>query len=528
LDSDKELPGENDGQYIGHLADKCFQSNRPDTWRLTSTDGTDDVGLDFQVQIVKDNEYKSVFRLQLKGTKSPSLSANGDFYSVTLKRRTLNYYARATEAILLVLCDLSGDTPTKDCPCFYVWIHAEMKRHRALGKDSSNSDSLRVRVPTANRLTEDLDLLPELESQLRLHRASLALDDVVEQKLPTSARDDRSSLIENLASGFSTYDSNLLQVVASPTKFPWPQAPRDSFAGKLDEIDRLLTAGAVAKAQSHLDTLSDAVPSATIHEQAEYWYCKGRLSSWQSEEIQAEKFYDQACATAPGLSRYVVAWVEAHLAAFFTLDGPNDFTAVKARLTSDDPAIRTVFARILAAEGDYDTAISILSSLERKQALSTLAVVTSMSSRYEDVIALCDEALSEGGLESRHEQLYHLLRARAKFTLAMPEDVRNAYDFLIASATGPSTLNASLLRSAWEDIITTIQLMKAAGWPTNIAFVADIWVATGLMLGRAQETYELAKEAAAARPRLADVQKTVELFALNVEDYPTALAANER
>jgi Domain of unknown function (DUF4365) len=231
--SKNNLPQESAAQRIGHRADKCFQANRPDSWRTKSLEGTDDAGLDFQVQIVDGAEYTAIFRLQLKGTESPTLSKAADFYSIALERSTLNYYARVSEPILLLLADLSVDTVTKNCPCFYVWIHEDMKRHRALGKDSSGSESLTVRVPVANRLTEDLDLLPELERMLRLHKVASEIDAVVKQKLPSSAPDERLTLIENIVKGISNYDASFLQVVGSPATSPWPEAPKDSFAGTI-------------------------------------------------------------------------------------------------------------------------------------------------------------------------------------------------------------------------------------------------------------------------------------------------------
>ena len=82
------------------------------------------MGFDYQVQLVDDKRYVAIFRVQLKGSESPKLSANGDFYSISLSRSTVNYYSRVTEPVLLVYCDLSVDAKsTATCPAFYVWIH---------------------------------------------------------------------------------------------------------------------------------------------------------------------------------------------------------------------------------------------------------------------------------------------------------------------------------------------------------------------------------------------------------------------
>ncbi|MEM5345798.1 DUF4365 domain-containing protein [Paraburkholderia azotifigens] len=523
------LPQESEAQRIGQRADKCFGANRPDAWRVHSLEGTDDAGLDFQVQIVDDSRYSAVFRVQLKGTESPTLSAGGDFYSIPLDRSTLNYYAKVTEPILLVLCDLSDKlVATKNCPCFYVWIHDELKRHRAAGKDSSGSDTLVVRVPVANRLDENVDLLPTLESQIRLHKTAAALDAMVEERLPSAAPDERIALLENLASGLSHYDSTLLTVVAAPITSPWPEAPKGTFAWKLNEVDRLLQTGSTNKASVILDSLTSELGQATTHEQAEYWFCVGRVAAWSGDSASAAQHYDKACGLTGDLPRYVSAWAETILSLLYDASGVNDLTVIKSRLTSDEPEVKTALARILAAEGDSAGAVGVLSSLDRALALPTLGIIASMQARHEDTIAICDEGLAQPELPFRHQQLFFILRARAKFFISMPEDVRNAGDYFIAAWSGPAALDARLLRSAWNDIVQAVTLMREAGWPSNVEFIADIWGATALMLGRADEAIGFAKEAAAARPHIESVQRTLELLAVNIEDYDSALAANER
>lgn len=408
------------------------------------------------------------------------------------------------------------------------WIDDELKRHRAAGKDSSGSDSLIVRVPVSNKLVEDLNLLPMLESKLRLHKTAAALDAMVEERLPSAAPDERLTLLENLATGLSRYDSTLLKVVAAPITSPWPEAPKGTFAWKLNEVDRLLQAGGASKAQPILESLRPELEHATPHEQAEYWFCLGRVTAWSGDNGLAANHYDQACGLTSNLPRYVIAWAEAQLSVLYNPDEANDLTVIKSRLTSDEPDVKTMLARVLAAEGDATGAFGVLASLDRALALPTLAIVASMQGRHEDTVALCDEGLAQQDVPFRQQQLFYLLRARAKFSISMPEDVRNAGDYVIAAWSGPAALDAGLLRSAWNDITQTVSLMKEAGWPSNVEFIADIWGATALMLGRAEETFQSAKEAATARPHIESVQRTLELLAVNVDDYDTALTANER
>lgn len=59
--ANQKLPQESEAQRIGQRADKCFSANRPDSWRAHSLEGTDDAGLDFQVQIVDNGHYSAIF-----------------------------------------------------------------------------------------------------------------------------------------------------------------------------------------------------------------------------------------------------------------------------------------------------------------------------------------------------------------------------------------------------------------------------------------------------------------------------------
>ena len=103
------LPSVSDAQSIGFRAEKCFTALCPETWLPKSVDGTDDFGIDYRVQTLESGQATDVFRVQLKGTTVPELSADGTYISIQLKASTIRYYARFTEPILLVLCDLSAN-----------------------------------------------------------------------------------------------------------------------------------------------------------------------------------------------------------------------------------------------------------------------------------------------------------------------------------------------------------------------------------------------------------------------------------
>ena len=106
------LPKTGDQQDIG--ADRCFRARIPWNWRPHGLEGSDDYGLDYQIQTTPGQRATDIFRVQLKGTRYPDLSLDGEFISIQLKASTVRFYDRIVEPILLVVCDLSADADPVD------------------------------------------------------------------------------------------------------------------------------------------------------------------------------------------------------------------------------------------------------------------------------------------------------------------------------------------------------------------------------------------------------------------------------
>ncbi|WP_083417785.1 DUF4365 domain-containing protein [Burkholderia contaminans] len=523
------LPIESDGQRIGHRATKCFSATCPESWRTHPLEGTDDAGFDIQTQIVRDGVYSGIFRIQLKGSESPALNATTEYYSVSLSRRTINYYGRTPEPVLLIFCDLSVDLKNAaNCPSFYVWIHDELRRFTETGQAESESTTLTVRVPVANRLTNDTDLFHALESNLRLHSVATSLDEMVSEKLPTCSPDERIALLQNLVPGLANYDGSLLRVVSGSPTSPWPTAPKDSIAGKLAACRQQLDRGHADAAKGILEAIKSDVQMASLLEQADYWYCVGKVADWCGDAAAATKHFEQATNLAPQSLNYLLAWAETQIVLFYRHQNTVSLDDLESRLQGTDSESIATRARILATQERYDEALLSLETLERSKSLPTLAIIASMARRHSEVENYCNEGLALNNVDSHQRDVLYMLRARANFNLSMPREFRDAPEYIIASWTGPASLNSALLHQAWCDIVQVLKNFRARGWPNNVEFITDIWGATALMLGRADEAIGYAREAAAARPHIQALQNTLEILSVNVEDYETALIANGR
>ncbi|KEZ29308.1 hypothetical protein A3SK_0100160, partial [Pseudomonas amygdali pv. tabaci str. 6605] len=180
---DGPLPGTGDQHDINADATRCLMARHPKDWRLQSLEGTDDYGYDFQVQTTPNQRATDIFRIQLKGTRSPNLTADGEYISVALKASTVRYYARAVEPVLLVICDLSVNEDPVDCPLYYVWLRDELIRI-TVDDLSAEQKYVTLRAPTENILKRNSDLSEGIRHQNELSRVGHILSQRAEQTHP--------------------------------------------------------------------------------------------------------------------------------------------------------------------------------------------------------------------------------------------------------------------------------------------------------------------------------------------------------
>ena len=153
-----KLPQTNAAQDIGERARICLTARRPQSssglfWRLISLEGTDDFGLDFQVHTVVNQQVTDTFRLQLKGTESPKTDVADTHLAIQFETSTLRLYARISEPVLIVVCDLTVAPDPVDCPLYYVWVHEELQRIRL---DELPADQEKVTVHLPKAVTPDI------------------------------------------------------------------------------------------------------------------------------------------------------------------------------------------------------------------------------------------------------------------------------------------------------------------------------------------------------------------------------------
>lgn len=522
-----QLPQESSSQAIGGRATVGLYASKPDSWRLHSLEGTDDAGLDFQVQLIGDQRYRNIFRLQLKGSESPSLNATGEFYSVTLKASTLNYYDRIVEPVLIVLCDLSAHPEPTRCPCYYVWAHDEIRRLKAEGIFNTEADTRTVRIPRTNVLNRALNIKEVLETHLRLHTTANAFDQAVATAVPEYGPNERIQVLGGVANEIPRRGRGFVDSLSTPGSSPWPQAPRESIAGRLNTVDQYLRRGDTTSAQRVLDELSGSISEAARMERAEFAYLTARTLSLNARDGEAVEHYSTAHSLEPSVAKYVVAFVEAQLRERRAGEGPVEVSDLLAFLTLDDPEVVGLAARVLTTARRYEEADAKLRTLAPGKGLTEKAIVATMRGDTQGTTSVCTEGLADPYVNDNARQLFHLLRARALFNEALHLSPNEQGDYVVP-VFGPSNVDIEKLNSAWADIERTADLMRTSGWPTNVEFLSDIWGVGANILGRQEEILPDVLDAARKRPGLPGMQGCLERVAVQCGRADLVLEAVQR
>ena len=523
-----DLPKESDSQRIGRMAGKCFDANSPNSWSSKPIDGDSDFGYDYQIQVIVGGLAKDVFRMQLKGTESPTLIADGSTYSVTIKISTANYYARAIEPVLLVLCDLSVDPNTpKNCPLYFLWIHDELRRLREEAT-RDGQQSVTLHVPKANKLEEATNLSADIDQYRTLSRIGHRLDTIVGGDKPTLGPSARAEIATKMVSNLDSKSAGLIDALAEDDQTSWVEAQPGSLQWHLREGINALQSGRGDDCQQALGEAAKLLDNAKPLEKADYWNAIGRLRTFNLDEAGARDAFALACTLSGDTPRHLILWAESELRIRFRVDAKTDFTDVLARLTAPMPAIVGMRARLTAAEGRFDDALTITESMEGLEQHIARVIVLSMMGRWDDTLAECELGLAQSHLRATAKLLFFILRARAKYSKAIgPIEFAGKAEVYLP-APGPAGTDVGLLRAAWTDIVEALTALRVAGWPANVELLSDMWSSSATMLGLQDEAVPLMAEAARARPSLRGLQAGLESMAAQAGKFDIALEANSR
>nr|WP_260433238.1 DUF4365 domain-containing protein [Burkholderia cepacia] len=525
------LPGVGLSQEIAQDATRCLHTNAPKNW-VTPKDlgGTDDYGLDFQIQLKAQSQATAIFRLQLKGTTNPAFIEGGKFVSIPLSASTLRFYRNIAEPILLVVCDLSAKSDPRECPLYYVWVREELRRINIDGMDLEQ-DKANLHVPTANRLNYELDLLPAVQNANELAEAGHALDVRVADLRPELQPEQRVELVHDLAEGFNKRSAAFLEAVAAPASEHWPTPEMGTLAADLIDAAKLLKNGKLDKAGVVLDRAESKLAAAVDLELGEFHFLKGRQAMLSGNDSAASSAFLLAAKTT-GQSKYWAGWVESELRRRYDVNEANiadlDFSDVLDQLPeATDGVLAGVRARLLAVNHKADDARTVLAQFVGAESMAGLAIVETMNGEWDAAFAACEAGLADPQCSDSSRLLFQILSARGKFHKALAAANREVTGDIIPPA-GPPGLDANLLRQAWSDILVVVESMDEIAWASNAEFVADILAACAAMLGKQKEALTILRSAVLKRPESQALNASLEVIAAQCGQFDVALESNSK
>lgn len=510
-----QLPAESESAEIGHRALQAFTAQRPTSWRPQDTSGDADVGVDAWIQVVDNERYAETFLAQFKGSTSSAYSSDRSFVSVSLKVSTVNYYRRLGIPVMLVFADFSANDKPSACPIYYDWIHDKLDE--VLARAEPDAKTVTFRVPTANRLHDNLDVVKYLSSQRDVREKLNTLSQAIVGVAPTQVG---PVAVAQLASNIKSRGAAYLESALATSDTPWADPLPGTVAWSLKQLNERIAIGAVEDARALLERI-DRTQLRDAQEVAEFEFLRATLARSTGDFSTAERGFRDAHNLLPANPRYLTAWIEFKLLRSF-----QDRQAVENLLHELDsaestahPKIRALRARLLTVLERFGEAERELADIPAEYAAVERVVIFHTQGHFDSAISVARDSkrldLSRNALLT-----LRILGARARFDRAFAIEKGAA-----APLSGPPGLHPKELIELWDELRQLARDLSTAGWAPNSEYVFDILAATAAAVNQPGEALLLLDSFLLAKPFHHELQPPRMRLAVLAEKFELALDA---
>lgn len=515
-------------RQVSNASKHVLDSAHPSTWDVTPRDGSSDYGFDLEVQVAPDNLVQYTFRIQLKGTESPKLSADGSTLSMTLKVSTLNLYAQTADEVMLVVVLVSflpnGKADLVQSKVYWTWISDEIRRLRgnryAVDLEGSQRE---ITLHVSQTLTPDFDVVPHLLGRLRTARAIESLTDLALQTSPSSCGD--AEPLEQLVQNVRRHPKLLT------TSFDQEEELSSEGVGKeISEGLAYVRAGRTSLAEEvvrgiDFDQLRRS-PALT----AWFFSLQGKVAMQRRRTGDALAFFEKA-HQAHQIEKHLLPMAELKFLDAIDRDdraGIESVAALLAGAESDDG--RSLLVRVLTSMKAHEEAQEIINKVsDRAKQVQAQLILWTSQCKWADIRAAGDAALSSKLTTDAHNKAaLHLLLSRAAWHHAMSTSRQPEEDADILPFSGLPGLDGEAATRAWHHTLECLRLYKELGWPINIELLAPVAAAVAGATGKQAEALSFLREAGSERPEYLELQENVEILAVGAGNLTTALEANLR
>jgi tetratricopeptide (TPR) repeat protein len=504
------FPRESLAARIGHLGVRALTIHAPLDWRIRDLTGDDEVGYDAQIQVVIANRYKHLFHAQVKASTDNKLSTSGEFYSVRLEVKTLNYFRQHPTPLMLVFCGLPADQSPHESTVAFTWIHDEVLRR--YGTDYSSDDppdkEVTFRVPAKNVLTPATDISADLDA---FTSRSHVLDSLLRQiEAVEGTSSGALGAIENLTSNVQKNGLFFLETISGHSERPWPEAEKGSVPDLLQRCDAAIDAGEIGQAEELLEELRGQAQDAVAR--AEYHFLTGRLHTWLGQHAEASRSFEEATRIRPDEGRFVAALYEAKFITDYDPENLQPVESLRASMPSmQHPRVIATKARILGALGKADEALAILKELKGDEAAIERVLIPYIREDWNSAIAVAEEVAATASKRVTRATL-QILKCRSLFH----KTVGNTVGSRMPPAGLPHT-DISALQALWPELEKALDMCRSLRWPTNARHIVDVVAVVAGVLGRSRDVLPDVLEFASLRPAFSEGRDAAVALAVHAD-----------
>lgn len=515
---------------VSNASKHVLDSAHPSTWDLTPRDGSSDYGFDLEVQVAPENLVQYTFRIQLKGTEFPKLSADGSTLSMALKVSTLNLYAQTADEVMLVVVLVSflpnGKADLVNSKVYWTWIPDEIRRLRGNRFEVDLEGSQRektLHIPVFQTLTPDFDVVPHLLGRLRAARAVETL----------------TGLALQTSSSCGGYAEPLEQLVQNVRRHPQllttsfdqeEELPSEGVGKEISEGLAYVRAGRTSLAEEVIRSVDFEQLRMSPALTAGFYSLQGKVAMQRRRTDVALAFFEKA-HQAHQVEKHLLPVAELKFHDAIDRDdraGIESVAALLAGVESDDG--RSLLVRVLTSVKTYEEAQEVINKIsDRAKQVQAQMVLWTSQRKWADIRTAGEAALSSNLSTDPHTNAaLHLLLSRAAWQQALSTSRQPDEDVEILPFSGLPGLDGEAAKRAWHHTLECLRLHKELGWPVNVELLAPVAAAVAGATGKQVEALSFLREAAAVRPEYLELQESVEILAVGAGNLSTALEANLR
>ena len=184
---------------------------------------------------------------------------------------------------------------------------------------------------------------------------------------------------------------------------------------------------------------------------------------------KAIELHKKAHLTSKKIKRYHLAYLEAKI-PYERKDDKTIDNIIAEIQKEDDVDYLRLESKLLALSGKHKEALEILKSHDEKDIFILKALIHVLSGSYSECIIQIDKAFSEQELTHRQELSLRSLKAISYFNLGFS----NAPDDTTIPFSGTQDMNPEILKKAWIELLSALELADQLGYPPDVETMIDI------------------------------------------------------